>query len=64
MNEFSPSTCLAALRQFFHSHRRTALAILAGILWIIETCCLEIKVVHGQLLRRSCLSVDFIYLYI
>lgn len=52
----------AALRQFLHSRRRTTGFLFAGILWIVEACCPEIKVVRGQRLHRSFFNVDFIIL--
>jgi hypothetical protein len=52
----------AELRQFLHLRHRTKGVLLAGILWIIEACCPEIKVVRGQRLHRSFFSIDFIRL--
>lgn len=49
------------MRNFFHRHRRTTLSLLSGMLWIVELCCPEIKVVRGQLLHRSFFKIDFIY---
>jgi hypothetical protein len=41
------------------TNRITAI-LLAAVLWIVETCCPEIKSVRGQVLQRSFLALDLI----
>jgi hypothetical protein len=64
MMDHQGHTICEALRQFCRVHRRATMATLAGILWIIETCCHEIKVIHGQRLHRHLLSVNVIHIYL